>query len=407
MAEPIRNGPLFVVGHARSGTTALHRAVAHAKTRRYASLTLGEMLLAPSVTGRVLLAAAGRFDAAALRGAGRAAVGALDRWLLAGPTSRAGHRFSLFAAEEDEWLLAHAAASQQLRLLFPRGAPGVLGLGDDDDDRDDGARWGFYAACVKRHLYYHRRVAKTADPDCVFVSKNPAFTLALRSLARAFPDARFAVAVREPRHAVASALAYRTALARLCGGAPFAAADRAAVVDAAPAMYALPPWRLRLLPRARYASVAFDALRGDPDGAVGSLCARLGLPAATGAGQDHAGTVRPRERDAAAAEVEARLASNPITAAKFKCAAEVLAQLPGEPRLSEEAALRLLPASALPELTGTMAAYVHANLAASRAPPEVAVDRLVRDFNNGLHGLPGTRQGTRQAAARQAVMAML
>ena len=57
--------------------------------------------------------------------------------------------------------------------------------------------WGHYRRCVQRHLYARQGTA----PKRTYLSKNPTFTLRLRSLLREFPDAHVVVLVRDPeRH---------------------------------------------------------------------------------------------------------------------------------------------------------------------------------------------------------------
>ena len=86
-------------------------------------------------------------------------------------------------------------------MFFPVGAyVSELVLFDRSDKLSDATRSSvihFYRTCVQRHLYA-RGEGKT------FLSKNPPFTMRLKSLHKAFPSARFAVMVRDPVESIPS-----------------------------------------------------------------------------------------------------------------------------------------------------------------------------------------------------------
>jgi hypothetical protein len=56
---------------------------------------------------------------------------------------------------------------------------------------------GFYKKCIQRHLYFH-------GSDKCFLSKNPMFSVKVRSVLEAFPDARIINTVRSPLRIVPS-----------------------------------------------------------------------------------------------------------------------------------------------------------------------------------------------------------
>lgn len=66
----------------------------------------------------------------------------------------------------------------------------------------------FYRDCVQRHLYARYVLENVPPENVVFVSKNPAFTLRLKSLYETFPDARVVCLLRDPRDSVPSMVSY-------------------------------------------------------------------------------------------------------------------------------------------------------------------------------------------------------
>lgn len=196
--------PVFIVGNARSGTTWIHRLLS-LDAASFSAPKLWEIVFAQSVTWRVLFHGLGNADAAvgspvrrALRVADRAVAGGSEL-----------HPFGLWEAEEDEWLLLNAGACQLSALMFPLSADGA-DLVDFDRTmpaRERAAVFAYYRSCLQRHLFAHRWLG-LCSAESRYMSKNPTFTLRLRSVMEAFPDAAVVVMVRDPWLSVPSMVSY-------------------------------------------------------------------------------------------------------------------------------------------------------------------------------------------------------
>lgn len=97
--------PVFVVGHARSGTTYLHRMMAN--DPQFSYVLLWEMFF-PSLIEKKLLRTVLRWDQR-LGGRLRRRIDRLDERLFS--KSQSVHESGLFAPEEDEFLLTMSCAS--------------------------------------------------------------------------------------------------------------------------------------------------------------------------------------------------------------------------------------------------------------------------------------------------------
>ena len=187
--------PLFVVGLPRSGTTNLQRILA--LDERVTTMKSWELLIAPSITERKLWLGVAALDRLLGEPGGR-----ILRWIerIASARLEAIHPTTLHDPEEDFLLLLPAFACFLLILAFPEH-PDLWRLSrlDELDPAERRRLAGFYRSCVQRHLY-------VVGAERVYVSKNPSFTPFVRTLADAFPDARFLCCVRDPVETVPSQL---------------------------------------------------------------------------------------------------------------------------------------------------------------------------------------------------------
>lgn len=199
--------PLFVVGLPRSGTTALHRVLSLDR-ERFTTLRLWQLLFAPSITQRRLVAGLGRVDRW-VGGPGRRLLG----WLEGRATGWFAdvHPVTLGDAEEDYLLLLPVWAAFILVLAAPddRRVWALTALDRDDPRRAD-RLLAFYRRCVQRHLYVE-------GGDRRLLSKNPGFSGLVKALDRAFPDARFIACFRDPERVVPSQLSSLETAARIMG----------------------------------------------------------------------------------------------------------------------------------------------------------------------------------------------
>ncbi|MEE3062867.1 MAG: sulfotransferase [Actinomycetota bacterium] len=186
--------PVFVVGHARSGTTYLHRMMAN--DPQFSYVLLWEMFF-PSLIEKKLLRTVLRWDQR-LGGRLRRRIDRLDERLFS--KSQSVHESGLFAPEEDEFLLTMSCASGFWVVQYPY-------VDELDfyylDDRWPAAKrdrvMSFYKECLRRQLVLN-------GPDLTHLSKAPVHCGRVESLIRTFPDARFVVPVRNPYETIPSFL---------------------------------------------------------------------------------------------------------------------------------------------------------------------------------------------------------
>jgi hypothetical protein len=187
--------PIFMVGHARSGTTLTHRLMSRDEGR-FSSFLLYECYF-PSLLQKKLI----RWGIAADR---RWLGGWLARRVGAWEERRYGatrhmHEMGLTIPEEDDIVLFYSMASGFWITKMPY-------MGDLDfyhmNDWPEAKRRrynDFYRECVRRQLYLN-------GPEKTHLAKNPLWAGRVESLITAFPDARFVVNVRDPRETIPSLL---------------------------------------------------------------------------------------------------------------------------------------------------------------------------------------------------------
>lgn len=187
--------PVFVVGHARSGTTYLHRLLTN--DPQFSYVLLWEMFF-PSLIEKKVLRAVLRWDQR-LGGRLRRRIDALDERLFS--KSQGVHESGLFAPEEDEFLLTMSCASGYWVVQYP--------FVDDLDFYYVDDRWPqrkkqrvmrFYKECLRRQLVLN------GGGHLTHLSKAPIHCGRMHSLIEIFPDARFVVPVRNPYETIPSFL---------------------------------------------------------------------------------------------------------------------------------------------------------------------------------------------------------
>jgi hypothetical protein len=187
--------PVFVIGHARSGTTLLHRLMSRDRGR-FCSFRLYELYF-PSLLQKKLIRAVATFDRQRLGGA-------IERRVRAWEERRYGamrkvHKMGLTEPEEDDLVFYYSCASGFWITKMPY-------MGDLDFYYVD--RWPprkrrrllrFYRDCIRRQLYLD-------GEEKIYLSKSPVFAGRVASLIEAFPDARFVVPLRNPYETIPSLL---------------------------------------------------------------------------------------------------------------------------------------------------------------------------------------------------------
>jgi acyl-CoA synthetase (AMP-forming)/AMP-acid ligase II len=269
-------GPLFILGHQRSGTTLLHRLLSRDALHARA-LTLHEMLL-PAVGLQHLLRGLAAMD----RFIGGALWSILDRFQarLFGPLDDV-HRLRLDEIEEDEFALWTIYASAMCANDSPTAAtlPDLDALRQFDSwtarRQAEVLRW--YHACLLKKVY--REPGDPGAPPWV-VAKNPAFTQKITSLRREFPDGRFLLLYRSPLEAIPSRLRLVRAIWR-CRCRSFremTPGQVQAIYSDSVRTYLAAERDIPLLPQDVTLTVRFPELVSDPQATVARICTHFGLP---------------------------------------------------------------------------------------------------------------------------------
>lgn len=271
------SGPLFILGHQRSGTTFLHRLLA--EDERFYALKLHEQLL-PAVTLQRGLAALGAFDRARLGGRLSARLSEVEERLFS-PLDDI-HRLRFSEIEEDEFVLWGLFASAMAANDTPRAAASAAldGLRDFDGWPRSRQRQalGYYRAVLTKAA--HRR-ARPGRPAPWIVAKNPAFTHKVAALQATFPGARFVHLHRDPVEAIPSRLSLIRAIwrRRVPGFTEMSRAQVETVLRDSVRTYRA-AWRnAQTLGPDALVVVDYRSLREDPAGEVRRTLARLGLGA--------------------------------------------------------------------------------------------------------------------------------
>lgn len=186
--------PVFIVGHARSGTTLMHRLLA-ADGERFSYFLYWETLF-PSLLQKRVIRWLGRVDSRLLRGFIHRKLKAWDDKTF-GPF-RHIHNMSLWTSEEDQFAMRAAFVTQQWATDLP--VMDVLDLFHLDQMPAKRRRWlHHYRELVKRQLLLN-------GGDRIHLSKNPVMSGWVGSLIEVFPDARIVVMLRDPAECVPSLL---------------------------------------------------------------------------------------------------------------------------------------------------------------------------------------------------------
>jgi hypothetical protein len=187
--------PVFILGHARSGTTLLHRLMSQ-DASRFSAFRLYELFL-PSLLQKRVVRALGAFDRRWLGGAVERRVRAWDERRFA--KTRHVHAMSLFEPEEDDGVLTYSCASGAWIVRLPYLGEIDFYHVDEWPEKRRRRLMGFYRECVRRQLCLN-------GPQKTHLSKNPIFAGRVESLLETFPDARIVVPFRHPYETIPSLL---------------------------------------------------------------------------------------------------------------------------------------------------------------------------------------------------------
>ncbi len=260
--------PVFIVGHARSGTTLMQRLMA-LDEERFSFFRYWETFF-PALSQRMLVRALGWCDGVFLRGTLRRRLEAWDERTFG--AWRHIHEQGLWLAEEDLFILRAAFVPQQWTLEMPVSHRiDIFHIDELSPHRR--RRWLYhYRECVKRQLVFH-------GGDRCHLSKNPVMSGWVRGLIEEFPDARFVVMVRDPVQCIPSTLKLVEGSWQARGWSPedWQAAEQT-LIRIAFDCYHLPAQALAQHPSTRRYVVDYREMLSDPLATLEAACAALALP---------------------------------------------------------------------------------------------------------------------------------
>lgn len=187
--------PVFIVGHARSGTTLMHRLMS-ADGDKFSYFLYWETFF-PSLLQKKIIRLFGWFDQSVLGGPIKRRLVAWDDKTF-GPY-RHMHNVSLWNSEEDQFSMKGAFVTQQWSLDVPMiDSLDMFHL--DQMPARKKQRWmHHYKELVKRQLLLN-------GGDKIHLSKNPMMSGWVGSIIETFPDARIVVMMRDPKQCIPSVL---------------------------------------------------------------------------------------------------------------------------------------------------------------------------------------------------------
>jgi hypothetical protein len=259
---------VFLVGHARSGTTLLHRLMSR-DAERFSSFMLYEMYF-PSLLQKKTIRALAAFDRRALGGWFEARGKDWEKKRY-GKTQDI-HAMGLTQPEEDDFLFYWSCASGTWMLKLP--AMGEIDFYHLDQAPEKKRRRveRFYADCIRRQLYLN-------GPDRVHLCKAPHFAGRVASLIESFEGAAIVVTMRSPYETIPSLLKLMKVGYQLRGwDEPRMARSLRVLAEQSFHTYKHPLEVLARHPEAKHAIVDYRELVAEPKRVVGEVYEALGLP---------------------------------------------------------------------------------------------------------------------------------
>ena len=260
--------PIFMVGHARSGTTLTHRLLSK-DSGRFSSFLLYELYF-PSLLQKKVIRAIVRYDAEKWRGFLAGQVRAWEEWRY-GPM-RHMHAMGLTEPEEDDIALYWSMASGFWITKMPyMGDLDFYAMNDWSETKR--RRYNdFYRECVRRQLYLN-------GPEKIHLAKNPMYSGRVASLIEAFPDARIIVNVRNPYETIPSLLSIMRAGWKQLGWDDDKQSETLKILaDQSWHTYLHPIETLDANPGTRGAIVDYRDLTSDPAATIERVSRDLDLP---------------------------------------------------------------------------------------------------------------------------------
>jgi len=260
--------PIFMVGHARSGTTLTHRLLSQ-DAGRFSYFKLYELYF-PSLIQKKVIRWIARYDAEHWRGLLAGQVAAWEEWRYG--RFRNMHAMGLTQAEEDDIVLYWSMAAGFWITKMPYMGDLDFYAMNDWSPRKRKRYNDFYRECVRRQLYLN-------GPELIHLSKNPMYSGRVESLIEAFPDCRIIVNVRNPYETIPSLMSImRGGWKSLGWDAEKQQETLKILADQSFHTYLHPIEALDRHPETRRAIVDYRDLTSDPAGTLEKIYAELELP---------------------------------------------------------------------------------------------------------------------------------
>ncbi|WP_150303689.1 sulfotransferase family protein [Pseudomonas saliphila] len=260
--------PVFIIGHARSGTTLAHRLMG--ADERFSTFKYYELIL-PSLLQKKVVRLIAKLDSSIL---GRRLERRLQAWEKRkfGPTQHI-HKMGLTIPEEDDLIYFNSCASG----FWATKLPYMDSLDFFHIDQRPAASrrrlMDFYRSCVRRQLYLN-------GDNRVHLSKNPTYCGRVESLLEAFPDARIVLLYRNPYETIPSLLKLLHVSWKLQGNQSAESIQKStrAMINLSYESYLQPLEVLRRHPETPCAIIDYRTLTTAPKAAMEQAYVDLGLP---------------------------------------------------------------------------------------------------------------------------------
>lgn len=260
--------PVFIIGNPRSGTTFLQRLLARDR-HNFLSMRTWEIFGAPSIMMRKTI----WFTVRAARALGVRISRRIRKLETLWKESDHIHRLRLRAPEEDEYLFIHIFSTMKIwsfAAMEDKADPYIY-FDAKIPDTDKERMMDFYETCIQRHYYAHG--GKTSH----YLSKNPNFSPAIKTLLDRYPDCKFIYLIRTPLKAIPSHINLKEREWQILGSPLEKYACREFILKSSEQWYEYPLQRLKQLPENQQVVVRFDDLVTNTKQTVQEIYQRLGL----------------------------------------------------------------------------------------------------------------------------------